>query len=163
MKLINKIKDKFKFNNVDLSRRNFIKNASALAALTVVGAAMPSLFKVKEIQAQISSGLVENQTFYLDEGIIFDIPNLVIRNCYFEATRPLDYVIKLGPNAKNVQMIGCNTYSKGGGSCILIEPQGDTDMATTMQSAIDTASNIKFDPGDYHLNSTILIGGNNGR
>ena len=95
MKLIRLFKRKVKIDKPDLSRRKFIRNAGALAALTVVATQAPSLLKYKDIKAQIRRGLIENQTFYLTETIVIDLPNVVFRNCKFTAVKEMEFMFDL--------------------------------------------------------------------
>lgn len=120
-------------NKVDdslvLSRRQFITGAAGLAALTVVGSKLPSILKIKELAAQIASGRVYGQTFYVSETIVIDIPNVVIDQCEFIATQPLNPVLHFTSNAHYTQMSNCKiTNKRGGGVDVLIDPQGGIDM-----------------------------------
>ena len=80
---------------VDVSRRKFIRDAGALAALAVVATKMPTALQVKTLREQLASGLIQDQTFYLTESIVIDLPNVIIRNCTFIAQAPMDYMIEL--------------------------------------------------------------------
>lgn len=138
---LGKIKKFFSVENAtDLSRRKFIRDAGALAALTVVATSMPSLLKVKEIQEQVLSGLVENQTFYIDETIFIEIDNVAIRNCTFIASKPLNPMLHVSGKISGFEITGCtfnNQPSKdslairfdGGGSKMPI-----VDFKTTIQT-----------------------------
>ena len=147
----------------DLSRRKFIRDAASLAALTVVASQVPSLLKYNELKAQLASGLIENQTFYLTEPVIIDLPNTVIRNCYFVAQNPMPYMIKLASNAHHCLLENCHLSSNlmgDTGYAIVVEPQGDTDMTTTLHSAVDTAQHgdtIYLGSGKYKLSSAIEL------
>lgn len=106
--IVNKFKKLFTLEDgPDLSRRKFIRDAGALAALTVVATSLPSLLKQQEIQRQVLSGLVENQTFYIDETIFIEIDNLVIRNCTFIASKPLDPMIHVRAEVKGLIITHC--------------------------------------------------------
>jgi len=117
--MIKKIKAFFDQDNteVDLSRRKFITTAAALAALTVVATKVPSLLKLKEIEAQIASGRVFGQTFYTDETVIINIDDVVIDSCEFIATAPMEYMMQID-NVSNVTIQNCifngNGYLSGG-------------------------------------------------
>lgn len=106
-KMLNKLKKIFSFDDIDLSRRKFIKDAGSLAALTVVGLTAPSLLKVNELQAQINSGRISGQTFYLTEPIIIDLPNVIIDNCTFIEVKPIPYMLELTDNANNCVIQYC--------------------------------------------------------
>lgn len=113
-------------NATDLSRRKFVRDAGALAALTVVGTSLPSLLKVKdkvkEIEEQILSGIVENQTFYIDETIFIEIDNLVIRNCTFIASKPLNPMIYAGKvSGLTIEYCKFNNQSSKDSQAIMFE------------------------------------------
>lgn len=101
---------------VDVSRRKFIRDAGALAALAVVATKMPTALQVKTLREQLASGLIQDQTFYLTESIVIDLPNVMIRNCTFIAQNPMDYMIEL--RSDHTMLYGCylnaNGLSKGG-------------------------------------------------
>ena len=159
-------KMKNKFNSVfndgpDLSRRKFIKDAASLAALTVVASHIPSIAKYNEIRDQIAAGIVENQTFYLTETVVIDIPNVVIRNCNFIAVEPMNYMFELGQNAHDCLVSSCSFDTRGMVDTVVrLEPQGDIDMTKTFQSAINIAANcgdrsLKLQPGTHSISSAI--------
>lgn len=163
MQLKSKIKQFFTpKDGENLSRRKFIKDASSLAALTVVAGVAPSLIVVQDLKAQIASGAVQGQTFYLYEPAVIDIPGVIIADCEFIAMAPMPYMIKLGPNAKKCMLkdsfIDRNNHQIG--ACILIEPQGNADMSTTFQQALDTASTVHLGVGNHKIHSPITIPSN---
>ena len=123
--MINKLKKIFLFDDeFDASRRRFIKTAGALAALTVVVGTVPSLLKIKSIEKQIASGIIEGEIFYIDRTVIIDIPNVIIRNCEFIATAPMDYMLDFGPNTTKTIMTNCHLNGKDfADCCIRIQPQ----------------------------------------
>ena len=71
------------------SRRLFLRNLGALAALAVVPSSLKALAPDDHarLMAMLESGLVENQTFVLTRPITIDMPglSLVVRNCVFRA------------------------------------------------------------------------------
>ncbi len=83
-----------------ITRRNFIKSAGALAALTVIAPAVPSLLKVNELERMIASGFVHNQIFYIDKPIQLNISNVTISGCRFIATKDLPFWIVVAPNVE---------------------------------------------------------------
>ena len=89
-----------------MDRRGFIKSALGLAALTVAGVNAPSLLAQRSIQEQVSSGLVENQIFYIDEPIVIDIDNVKIRNCRFIVNTDLPNVITV--LSESFQITNCD-------------------------------------------------------
>lgn len=148
-------------NKVDdslvLSRRQFITGAAGLAALTVVGSKLPSILKIKELAAQIASGRVYGQTFYVSETIVIDIPNVVIDQCEFIATQHLDPMLHLTGRAHYTTISNCLFTNKYGGD-ILIDPQGDIDMTQTFESAFALgAPTIKLTEGAYKLDSPMIL------
>jgi len=107
--MLSKLKKLFELDEVDHSRRKFIRNAGALAALAVVATSAPGLLEAKtlELSEMIANGLVENQTFYIDETIFIEMKRgFIIMNCKFIATRPLRYMINLS-ECENVTIMGC--------------------------------------------------------
>lgn len=158
--IFNKIKKLFSYDDIDLSRRRFIKTGAQLATLAVVASATPLIFKLKtkEIEEQILGGIIENQTFYIDKTVIIDIPNVIIRNCRFIVTAPMDYAIEFGKNAKNLHINDCffDCSKMVNEATIKINPQNG-DMTRTFQSAIDTAPNIKLEAGVYRVNQPVLM------
>jgi hypothetical protein len=133
----------------DMSRRKFIKTASALAALTVAAVNVPSLLKIREIEEQIASGRVVGQTFYLTEPVVIDIPNVVIDQCNFVAVEKMDYMVKI--NARNCVIMNSRSETNGlVGTC----REFDTDSVDWIGDMRPT-----FKPGDltsgtyYTLNS----------
>ena len=111
--MVNKLKELFTGGaDTDLSRRKFIRGAASLAALTVVAGSVPSLLKVKSIQDKIASGRIFSEVFYLTEGIVIDIPNVIIENCKFIITCDMDYAITLSKNANNT--VVRDVYIDGG-------------------------------------------------
>ncbi len=114
--MIDKLKKLFKpdYQQPDMSRRKFIRTASALAALTVAAVNVPSLLKIKEIEEQIASGRVVGQTFYISETVVIDIPNVVIDQCTFIATAPMDYMIEFRGGANNCTIQNSQLNDPGG-------------------------------------------------
>jgi hypothetical protein len=167
--MLKKIKSLFKQGNqegVDLSRRRFIRDAGALAALTVAAGSVPSLLKLKSIEEQISSGYVSGQTFYINEPIVIDFPNVTIDQCKFIATAPMDYMVQIGPNAKDCMIKNSYFETRGMvGVSIRLLPQPEyTDMTKTFQSAIGAARNsggtVLLTEGAYYTNQPIKIPSN---
>ena len=91
----------------DPSRRRVIKGASALAALTVLPGSIATINTYQDIKNQFASGLVENQTFYIDEPIEIDFSNVEIRNCRFIATKELPYMIKVNNGVSGIVIRDC--------------------------------------------------------
>jgi len=152
---------------VNLSRRKFIKTASALAALTVAAVNVPSLLKIREIEEQIASGRVFGQTFYISETIVIDIPDVVIDQCEFIAVAPMEYMMEFGSNARNCRVQNSKFEAKGlVGTVVKVNPQSvSQDMTVTFQSAIDAAQGggtIKVAEGTYYTNRAIKMP-NNGK
>jgi len=155
---LKKIKEYFSFNDeIDLSRRKVIKTAAGLAALTVVGFASPNILKIKElhISQQIKNGTIECQVFYLTEPIIIDIPNVIIQDCYFEAIRPMEYMLHIGSKASYTITKDChfnsNLLSK---ISISFSPRND-NMSNTLKAAIDAATyndtKVYLPKGNYKI------------
>ncbi len=75
---------------VDLSRRRVLKGAAGLAAVAVVASAgglkLLTADENSRLIDMIKSGVVENQTFYLDRTAVFEgLDGLMLRNCSFIA------------------------------------------------------------------------------
>lgn len=159
----NKLKSLFSLSDgVDTSRRKFIKDAGALAALTVVAANTPSWLKVRELKAQIASGRVIGQTLYLYEPVVIDLPNVVFENCRFVAMADMPYMMETTERARDFRVQNCffdgNDYLVGG---IRVAPQGNNDMTTTLRSAMDLASNADSRPvilksGVYKMDEPVI-------
>ena len=76
----------------------------------------------KEIEEQILSGIVENQTFYIDETIFIEIDNLVIRNCTFIASKPLNPMIYAGKvSGLTIEYCKFNNQSSKDSQAIMFE------------------------------------------
>lgn len=141
---------------VDVSRRRFIKGAASLAALTVVSTALPSVRVYETLKEQIATGLVTDQTFYIDEPIVIDMNNIIIRNCKFIATRPLDYFLEIKGSSRFV-ITDCqfqSDYPVGVWLSLSPNKNGD-DMSTSIQSAIDNSDRIHFGNGEYKLGTAL--------
>ena len=115
--MIKAIKNYFKPAH-DPSRRRFIRNAGALAALTVVATNLPGtadfiFSKEKALSDKIKSGLIEWETFYLSETLVIDIPNVTFRNCRFIALNPMPFALELGKNAINTRLDTCEFIGAG--------------------------------------------------
>ena len=129
---------------MSLSRRKFIQSLGALAALS----AMPALLKEVHLKAQIASGgLIHNQTFYIDETIVMDIPGLIIDNCKFIVTKPLDVGILI----REGTLTNCHLDSRG--LCnvgIKIYPR-EGDMTEAFQGVVDAGSDVYLPEGTYKI------------
>lgn len=143
--------------NIDVSRRRLIKGVGSLAALTVVASAIPSVVKALELKEQLKLGVIENQTFYVYEPIVIDLPNTIIRNCYFIVMDYVDYVVKIGPNATGCHI--SDSYFEAGNkaACLILIESQKGDMTTSMQSAIDFASSTHLPKGNYKTSSPITL------
>lgn len=157
MDIKSKIKNLLSFDEIDHSRRKFIKDAAGLAALTVIATQAPLLLKpekINELRKQIEAGYVHDQTFYIYEPVVLDIDNVIIDNCKFIAMAPMDYMFYIKANnliIKNSHIDGSRMGSGG----IWVEP-AHGDMTGTLQSAIDLAQDtIYLAPGTYHMNMPI--------
>jgi len=102
-----------------MDRRSFIKGALGLAALTVAGGALSEEkldSTTERFQKAIDGGLIENETFYLDEPITIAISGVVIRNCTFVAKKPMEYMIYITNGYTTLDR--CDFYTLGGGAVL---------------------------------------------
>lgn len=164
--MLNKLKEFFtpKDIPIDVSRRKFIRDAGALAALTVVATQVPSLLKVKELQEQIASGRVFGQTFYLTEPVVIDLPGVIIEQCYFRSSKPMSCMLHLTDKAEDCIIRDCSFIAHGKlDTVIQVDAQSEgKDMSTTFQSAIDAATGpkggvIQLSEGTYNFGKPISL------
>ena len=96
-----------------MNRRNFIRGALGLAALAAAGPLVSSPKTVIDrILEKAKTGLIEYETFYLDEPIVFEYQeNLTIRNCQFIMTKPMNTAIIVRKNTR-LQIYSCHFDGK---------------------------------------------------
>jgi hypothetical protein len=69
-----------------MNRRGFLKGFAALAAVAVAPTIPAALVRseIDRLMAKIATGVVENETFYLDGGIVLQgMKGLIINHCRF--------------------------------------------------------------------------------
>lgn len=154
-------------SEVNLSRRGFLKSFAALAAAAVVAPTMLVKLPPSDLErlfAMMTTGLVEDQTFFFTAPITLQFNNLVIRHCKFVfkcagAVGPLITIDGSGLVMDSCHIDGGNSDAECG---MKILPQPG-DMTSTLQSAIntlyggsDTERVLALAAGTYMVNSPIL-------
>ena len=106
MRLLKKL-FRHKSTGFNPSRRRVIKGAAALAALTVLPGSIATINAYQDLKNQLASGLVVNQTFYIDEPIEIAFNNVEIRNCTFISIKELPYIFKVADDVEGTVITGC--------------------------------------------------------
>ena len=83
-----------------MKRRDFIKGGGVLGVAIVI----PVLTKKKQLHL---SGYIHDQTYYIDEPIVIDTEDTVVKYCRFVATRPLPWWIEERGNFKRTRFDSC--------------------------------------------------------
>lgn len=95
---------------MELTRRGFLKASLVLAVASALNRIYTPSTDSERLNWMIESGLIENQTFYIDEPLIITVDNLTIRNCKFIATCPLDYFVYVEKRVAGLTLDSCNFY-----------------------------------------------------
>ena len=139
--LLNKLFPPVEF---DANRRRVIKSVAALAALTVAPGILLDDTQAETVLEGFNrlakEGVIDEQTFYIDETIVINIPNLIISNCRFIATKPLDCMVHITENAHHCIIKDCHIVGCGNGAAISYELVSDgSDRVDIFREVIDSA------------------------